>query len=132
MSRKLFSVSLVAASLLLMTMTLVAHHSVSAEFDNTKPLEFTGGKVTVVEWTNPHIYTQVEVKGADGKITTYRVEGGPPNSLFRSGWRKDSLKLGTIVSFKGTRAKNPASMNVNGAMTLPNGKVAWQGEASTY
>jgi len=133
MRRKLVSISLVAGSLLLMTtMTLVAHHSVSAEFDNNKPVEFTGGVVTVVEWTNPHIYTQVEVKGADGKVTMYRVEGNPPNSLFRSGWRKDSLKPGTIVSFKGIRAKNPASSNVNGSMTLPNGKVAWQGEAAAY
>src|SRR5262245_37788092 len=132
MRRKLFGIGLLVASLLLMTMTLVAHHSVSAEFDPNKTVEFTGGVVKVVEWTNPHIYTQVEVKGADGKATMYRVEGNPPNSLFRSGWRKDSLKPGTIVSFKGIRAKNPASINVNGKMTLPDGKVAWQGENAAY
>jgi len=132
MKRTLFTVGLVAGSLLLATMTAVAHHSVSAEFDNDKPLQFTGGVVKVVEWTNPHIYTQVEVKGADGKPVVYRVEGGPPNSMFRSGWRKDSLKIGTIVSFKGIRAKNPASMNVNGKMMLPDGKVAFEGEPATY
>jgi hypothetical protein len=132
MRRKLFSISIVAASLLLATMTVVAHHSVSAEFDNNKPVEFTGGVVKAVEWTNPHIYTQVEVKGADGKMVVYRVEGGAPNAMFRNGWRKDSLKPGTIVSFKGIRAKNPASMNLNGRMTMPDGKVAWQGDPAAY
>lgn len=118
---------LVAGGLLLATATMVAHHSVSAEFDPNKPIEFTG-TVKVVEWLNPHLYTQVEVKGSDGKVTMYRIEGGAPNGLFRNGWRKESVKPGTVVTFKGTRAKNPESMNVNGRMTLPDGKVAWQGD----
>ena len=50
----------------------------------TKPITFTG-KVTKVEWMNPHIYTHVEVKDPDGKMVVYRVEGGPPNALFRAG-----------------------------------------------
>src|SRR5689334_13569269 len=124
MRRKLLTVGLVAGSLLLASMTVMAHHSVSAEFDNDKPFEFTGGVVKAIEWTNPHIYTQVEVKDAAGKVTVYRVEGGAPNAMFRSGWRKDSVKIGTIVSFKGIRAKNPTSTNLNGKMMLPDGKVA--------
>jgi len=129
--RKLFCLG-ITGCLLLTTITIVGHHSVSAEFDASKPLEFTGGVVKVIEWTNPHIYTQVEVKGADGKPVVYRVEGGPPNSMFRNGWRKDSVKVGTIVSFKGIRAKNPTSLNVNGKMTLPDGKVAWEGDPAAY
>ena len=130
MRRKMFAVGIVAASLLLGT-TLVAHHSVSAEFDNSKPIEFTGGVVKAVEWTNPHIYTQVEVK-ENGKTILYRVEGGAPNAMFRNGWRKETVKIGTVVNFKGIRAKNPQSMNLNGRMTLPNGKVAWQGDPAQY
>jgi hypothetical protein len=123
----LLSAFLVAAGLLLGAVTSLAHHSVSAEFDPNKPIEFTG-TVKVVEWVNPHLYTQVEVKQPDGKVTVYRVEGGAPNGLYRNGWRKDSLKPGTVIAFKGTRAKNPESMNVNGRMTMPDGKVAWQGD----
>ena len=132
MKRNILSIGLVAAGLLLATTGAVAHHSVSAEFDANKPLEFSGGVVKMVEWTNPHIYVQVEVKDQAGKVTMYRVEGGAPNSLFRQGWRRDSLKVGQLVNFKGTRAKNPASPNVNGRLTLPDGKVVWQGNAPTY
>ena len=93
---------------------LAAHHSVSAEFDSTKPITFTG-KVTKVEWMNPHIYTHVEVKNPDGSVVEYRVEGGPPNSLYRNGWREDTLKPGETVKVTGIRAKSPTSMNVGQA-----------------
>ena len=104
-----------------------AHHSVSAEFDTSKPIEFTG-TVKKVEWTNPHIYTQVETKGPDGKAIVYRVEGGAPNALFRSGWRKDTLKVGEQVSVKGIRAKREDSFNVGQAtITTADGRRMFAG-----
>ena len=38
---------------------IVAHHSVSAEFDTTKTINFTG-TVKEINWGNPHIYTVVD------------------------------------------------------------------------
>src|SRR5438067_1215619 len=97
---------------------VLAHHSVSAEFDTSKPITFTG-KVKDVNWGNPHIYTLVEAPDpASGKTVVFRVEGGPPNSLFRAGWRKDTLKVGETVTVTGNRAKNPESMNVGQATIL--------------
>ena len=121
MNRNMTTISLVFAGLLLAAIPALAHHSVSAEFDTTKPIEFTGTVMTV-EWTNPHIYTQVEVKQPDGTTKIYRVEGSPPNALFRNGWRKDSLKVGQVVSVKGHRAKNPESPNVGTATITADGK----------
>jgi hypothetical protein len=101
-----------------------AHHSVSAEFDTTKRITFTG-VVKKVDWMNPHIYTHVEVKEADGKVVVYKVEGGAPNALFRRGIRQDSLKPGTIVTCNNcSRSKSPTSTNVNGSMTLQDGRPA--------
>jgi hypothetical protein len=100
----------------------LAHHSISAEFDMNRPVKFTG-TVTKIEWTNPHIYTHVEVKEPDGKVIEYRVEGGPPNALYRAGWRKDTLKVGETVTVSGLRAKISTSTNIGVAtVTTADGK----------
>ena len=126
MTRNLTAAFLIGVGLLLTGTTTLAHHSQSGEFDRNKPIEFTG-TVKAVEWTNPHGYVQVEVKGTDGKVSIYRAEIQAPNGLYRAGWRRDSVKVGTVVTFKGSRSRSAASMNVSGQITLPDGKVAYQG-----
>lgn len=106
----------------------LAHHSTAAEFDSSKPVTFTG-TVQKVMWMNPHIYTLIEVKQPGGASFVYHVEGGPPNSLFRQGWRKETLKAGTVVTVSGWRAKNPDSPNVGQAtITAADGKPLFSGE----
>src|SRR5262245_17786691 len=103
-------VGFLIAGMLLVAVPLLAHHSIAAEFDTSKPISFTG-TVKKVDWMNPHIYTHVEVKQPDGKVIEYRVEGGPPNALYRSGWKPDALKPGETVKVTGIRAKSETSMN---------------------
>jgi len=105
-----------------------AHHSTAAEFDQSKPVTFTG-TVQKVMWMNPHIYTHIEVKQQGAPPMVYHVEGGPPNSLFRQGWRKDSLKVGDTVTVSGWRAKNPDSPNVGQAsIVAADGKKIFSGD----
>ena len=126
MSRTASLVSLASALLLMVMAPLSAHHSISAEFDQSKPIKFTG-TVKRVEWMNPHIYTHVEVKEPDGKVVEYRVEGGPPNALYRAGWRKDTLKIGEKVTVSGLRAKIATSTNIGVAtLTTADGKRVFQ------
>jgi hypothetical protein len=77
----------------------------------------------------PHIYYYIDAPDASGKVVNYAVEGGPPNSLFRQGWRKDSLKTGDSVTVQGFMAKD-GSNHVNGrSVTMPDGKRVFSGSA---
>jgi uncharacterized protein DUF6152 len=127
MARKLVTLAL-GIGVLVSAAPLVAHHSVSAEFDTTKTIKFVG-KVKEVNWGNPHIYTSVETTDPDtGKPMVFRVEGGAPNALFRQGWRKDTLKIGETVTVTGNRAKNPESPNIGQATILTeSGKRVYAG-----
>jgi hypothetical protein len=112
------------------TVPVLAHHAISAEFDVTKPIKFEG-KVKSVDWMNPHIYVNIEAVES-GKTIVYSVEGGPPNSLFRQGWRPDTLKVGDKVSVTGVRAKKADSHRVGqAAIVMPDGRVFARGNANT-
>jgi hypothetical protein len=108
----------------------LAHHAVSAEFDRNKPITFTG-TAKKVDWMNPHIYTHIEAKDANGKVVVYQVEGGAPNALFRNGWRPDSVKVGETVTVAGSRAKNETSLRVGSAtITKTDGSRVFGGAAA--
>ena len=84
----------------------VAHHSFAAEFDASKPMKLTG-LVTKVEWQNPHTFFYIDVTDqAGGKVTNWAIELGSPNGLMRSGWTRNTLKIGDIVSVEGSLARS--------------------------
>src|SRR5260221_65930 len=95
----------VAVSGLLSAAPATAHHSFAAEYDAAKPVTLRG-KVTKVEWINPHSWIYIEVKGKDGKVVTWAIEGGAPNALIRRGFKKDAVPIGTEIIVDGFRAKN--------------------------
>jgi hypothetical protein len=111
--------------LLLAALPVLAHHSVSAEFDATKRFTVTG-KVTKVEWANPHIWFYVAVDES-GKTVQYQFEGGPPNTLRRQGWTSNSMKEGDVVTVQAMRAKDGTNTGNAGSVTLANGKKLFAG-----
>ena len=80
-------VSTVTTALLLGTSSLVAHHAFSATFDADKPVKLEG-TVVKTEWTNPHSWIHIDVKGPDGSVVTWAIECGTPNTLARRGLNK--------------------------------------------
>ena len=130
MTRRLIGVWTLGFGLIAAAAPAFAHHAVSAEFDRNKPITFTG-TVKKVDWMNPHIYTHIESKDASGKTVVYEVEGGAPNSLFRNGWRPDTLKIGETVTVSGSRAKNENSYRVGSAtITKADGTRVFGGAAA--
>ena len=117
MSRALLVTFILGIGLVFASSAAVAHHAISAEFDVNKPIEFSG-TVVKIDWLKPHTYTHVEVEGEDGSLVTYKVEGSPPNALYRNGWRKESLPIGEAVDVSGIMARRPDSTNIGSARIL--------------
>jgi hypothetical protein len=59
-----------------------------------------------VEWMNPHVYFYLDVTDDAGNITNWSFEMGPPNGLERSGWTRNTMKVGDEVIVDGTLAKD--------------------------
>jgi Family of unknown function (DUF6152) len=98
----------------------LAHHSFAAQYDREKPITLSG-TVTKVEWMNPHVYFYMDVKQGE-RVVNWAIEGGAPNSLYRNGWRRDSLKVGDSVTVEGWLAKDGSSLANMRTATLSDGK----------
>ena len=105
----------------------LAHHSFAAEFDENLPVKLTG-TVTKVEWTNPHIWFFIDVKNPDGTVTNWGLELGSPNNLLRAGWKRDSMKVGDVVSVDARRARDKSNnANAQSVLLTSNGRKLFSG-----
>jgi hypothetical protein len=115
----------VAATISLVTPSF-AHHSFAAEYDADRPVTLTGS-VTKMAWINPHSWIYIDVTKPDGTVEKWAVEAGPPGTLIRAGFTKESLATGTVVKVNGYRAKDGA-LRANGRdITLPDGRLLFVG-----
>src|SRR6188768_83309 len=83
----------------------IAHHAFAAEFDGNAPV-LLRGKVTKVEWINPHAWVHLSNTAPEFKAGEWMVEAGTPNTLFRAGIDRNSLKVGTDIVVRGYQAKD--------------------------
>ena len=123
-------VPLFAGIAVLIAAPLVAHHAFSAEFDAKKPVKLKG-KITKVEWVNPHAWIHLDVVNDDGTVDSWMIEAGPPGALVRRGWRKDSVVPGTEVLVEGYRAIDNAFRANGRDVTFPDGRRLFAGSSGT-
>ena len=116
------------AGLLLAAATAWGHHAFEAEFDADKPVTLRG-RVTKMEWINPHVWIHMDVKSADGAMVSWMVEGGLPNALLRRGWTKNALPEGTEIVVEGYQSKDGAARANGRDITFPDGKKLFVGSS---
>jgi len=114
--------------LILAAAPIFAHHSYSAEFDSTKVVKLTG-TVTKVEWANPHARFYIDAKNDKGEMVNWNFELASPNGLMRNGWRRDSMKIGDVVTVDATLAKNAPYVGNTRTVTLASGKRLFAGSS---
>ena len=117
---------MVGVSLLLVSVPVRAHHAFAAAFDDKKPFTLQG-TVTKVELVNSHSWLWVDVKGTDGTVTNWGIEGGPPTNLFRNGFTKASLPVGTEIKLFGYQAKSGENKGVGVFVEYPDGRKVFMG-----
>ena len=128
MRTKLWVVAL-ALGVVMAAGTLSAHHAFSAIFDEKQPVNLRG-IVTKVELINPHSWIWLDVKGPDGKVTNWGIEGGSPNSIIRHGITKNTLPVGTEIVVYAFRAKDGSNQAVGANLTLADGRKLFLGSTT--
>jgi hypothetical protein len=116
------------AGLIFIALPVLAHHSFASEYESK---EITlAGVITKVEWTNPHMYSYLDVKDASGTVANWAVEGYPPNTLKRTGFTRDDLKVGDTVTITAYKAKDSANRVAGREVTFPSGTKKFAGPAA--
>ncbi len=114
-------ISGLAALVALAAAPLWAHHSATAEYDASKLLVLTG-RVTKVEWTNPHVHLHLDVKNSSGVTIDWYLEMASPNGMLRQGWRPTTMKPGDSVTVEAYAAKDYPTLAKTHRVKVPDGR----------
>lgn len=124
--KKMYPVVAAVVLAAMMTLPVAAHHSFSAEFDRERPVNLVG-KVTSMEWVNPHAWIHIAVENEDGTMTDWMVECGPPGVMLRRGFNKNSLAAGTQLTVQGYQAKSGENRANGSSVTFDDGRKLFVG-----
>jgi hypothetical protein len=95
--------------------SLMAHHSMSAVYNDATSVTING-TVGKWDWANPHVWVYVDAVGG-----SWAVEFASRTELRRSGWTGESLHAGDVVTVVGSRARDGKRTAHGKTITLAGG-----------
>ena len=106
--------------------TLAAAHHSFAMFDNNNHI-LLHGLVTHFQWTNPHVYIELEVKEQDGAAKRWTIECANPGILSRIGWKFNMIKEGDEITVVVAPLRNGKDGALLKQVKLPDGTTIENG-----
>ena len=136
MSSKYWGLTVFFGGFLLFAIPAVAHHSVAAEYDFDKPVEFTG-TLKQMEWINPHAMLHLDVTKSDGSKAVWIFQTTGAGALRQKGLARASqggLAVGETYTISGFAAKNGKTQGFIKTLKMPDGRVItmWFGDPNGY
>ncbi len=105
---------------------VLAHHSLTAEFDTDRTVSLTG-TITAMKWTNPHAWLYIDVKDEKGQVRNWAIEFATPNQLYRRGWAREDLPAGAVVTVNGYPSRDKGLRVSSLEVKLPDGRTLFAG-----
>lgn len=118
MAKNIFKLMLMLAGIY--TINANAHHAFAQEFSVDLPVSLKG-IVTKVELINPHSWIHISVTDENGEETSWMIEGGSPNSLFRQGVTKNTIPVGAELEVFGYQARDRSNKAVGRDISFADG-----------
>ena len=119
--KKLHTLFLLLAGVVLFAPPLAAHHGRGASFDMKKQVTLKGA-VSQVKWQNPHVLIFIDVKDEAGKVVTWAFENSNVHTLATQGYNRNTLKVGQAVTAIVNPAANGAPLGIIVKVILADGK----------
>jgi Family of unknown function (DUF6152) len=117
--RKLQVLSVGTVAVLLVATSSFAHHAWAVDTSRSITVK---GTVTGVDWSNPHVQIFVDTKDSNGNVEKWTVGGPSPSRMAGTGWNKDTLKAGDVITAVGQRATDAPNLMKTQKVVLSNGK----------
>ena len=128
---KRLAMFVVAVGLSYSAVLVEAHHSFAAQYDANKPVTLRG-TISRMLWSNPHGHLYIDVKTPDGEVVTWELETAAPAGLYRRGWRREDLPIGSEVVVQGFLARDgTANANATTVTLVATGRELFAGSAGT-